>query len=475
MPHLYHILILTGLAFLACRPKVGEKDLKVPETYCTTPVPIKVVRGETDPVNTLRFDIDFTTGQVNNAYIEFWENNYPQRKFYTKLSLNRKQHSLKLYPLKAVTDYSYQIHSFDQNCHSSSKVLGFRTAPLPEGLPEFKLSWIDTTYREKVFNGFIVTHKRAKPGYFIILDADANICWYQRVERAITLSHWTKNGTIIGLLSDQIDRTLGDEVIEFDLDGNIVFQKKLGEPGFEKTFHHDLIVEGDRILALTREVRPFDLSKVAGGGRRDSVAVDGILSVRKNGKKLWEWSVTDVMHPSQSPRIINQRQDWTHANGLFKDVDGHYLISLRNLNQVWKIDKNSGDVIWKLGMEGDFRLKIKELFTGQHAPSVTGQGDLLLLNNGLAQQRSSALLYKMDRKKNLLSFKKQVYFPDSLFTPSQGNVGLIEGKRLLFCSSVNQKIAIANMEGRLLWMVNTPDRPYRAEYTNQIFEPFYLN
>ena len=475
MPHLYHLPVLICMVFFSCKPAVEKSALKVPGKVCSEPVSLNGVKGKVDPANTLRYDINFNTDSSTHAYVEFWESGHPDKKFHTKLSVGRKNHALKLYPLKAVTDYTYQIHLFNEYCQTASTVFHFRTGPLPEELPEFKLSFVDSAYKEKIFDGFIVTHKRTKPGYFIMLDADANICWYQQVERAITLSHWTKNRTIIGLLSDQIDRTLGDEVIEFDLEGNVVFQKKLGERGFEKMFHHDLILEGDRLLTLTREVRQFDLSQMVGGSEHDSVVVDGILSIHKNGKQSWEWLVTDVMHPTENPHIVNQKQDWTHANALFKDRDDNYLISFRNLNQVWKIDKNSGEVMWKLGIEGDFRIKIKELFTGQHAPSVTYDDDLLLLNNGLAEQRSGALFYKIDRENHSIAFRKQVNFPDSLFTPSQGNVTLIGSGHILFCSSVNKKIVVTDMEGRLLWMTDTPDRPYRAEYVNQIFRPYYLN
>ena len=451
------------------------EDVKVPATVCNEPFLISEVSAKTDPANALRYNINFNTGQTSYAYVEFWENKHPDKKFYTKLSHTQENHAFKLFPLKAVTQYDYRIHLFNEHCRSATENFHFTTDPLPEELPEFRLSYVDTTYNENIFDGYIITHKRAKPGYFVILDAEANICWYQKVDRAITLSHWTGNGTIIGLLSDQIDRTLGDEIIEFDLEGNVVFQKKLGEKGFEKVFHHDLIVEGDRLLTLTREKRPFDLSRMAGGSKQDSVVVDGILNIRKDGKDVWEWFVTDVMHPTESPYIVNQRQDWTHANALFKDVDGNYLISLRNFNQVWKVHRRSGEVIWKLGIEGDFRLKIKELFTGQHAPSITGDDELLLLNNGLAEKRSGAIFYKMDRENQRITYERQIYFPDSLFTPSQGNVALIGKRNILFCSSTNKKIAVADMEGRLLWITDTPDRPYRAEYVNEIFSPFYLN
>ena len=47
----------------------------------------------------------------------------------------------------------------------------------------------------------------------------------------------------------------------------------------------------------------------------------------------------------------NCSADWDayHMNSIDKDYDGNYLVSIRHLNALVKIDKNDGSVIWKMG------------------------------------------------------------------------------------------------------------------------------
>jgi len=55
--------------------------------------------------------------------------------------------------------------------------------------------------------------------------------------------------------------------------------------------------------------------------------------------------------------------DWTHCNSitLTKENNKHILyLSVRNLNQIIKIDVATKEILWKLGEKGDFRMFEKE-------------------------------------------------------------------------------------------------------------------
>jgi hypothetical protein len=87
--------------------------------------------------------------------------------------------------------------------------------------------------------------------------------------------------------------------------------------------------------------------------------------------------------------------DWTHSNGLvYSQDDGNLLLSVRHQYWVLKIDyqngQGAGNVLWKLGYQGDFTLDSGDpvnWFYAQHCPNIIspnsiGDFQLALFDNG---------------------------------------------------------------------------------------------
>ena len=83
----------------------------------------------------------------------------------------------------------------------------------------------------------------------------------------------------------------------------------------------------------------------------DSLIGDGIVAYDISGNELWNWNIFDHVDPSEEE--YNIQEDWSHANAIDVDYDGNYLVSFRSFNQIWKIDSESGNIIWRLGLNGD--------------------------------------------------------------------------------------------------------------------------
>ncbi len=89
-----------------------------------------------------------------------------------------------------------------------------------------------------------------------------------------------------------------------------------------------------------------------------NVLGDAIVDLDPNYKPVWSWSAFDHLDVNRHPMLF---PDWTHANTVAYSLDvGNILLSLRNQSWVIKIDyangRGTGDVIWKLGYQGDFNL-----------------------------------------------------------------------------------------------------------------------
>jgi arylsulfate sulfotransferase len=124
-----------------------------------------------------------------------------------------------------------------------------------------------------------------------------------------------------------------------------------------------------------------------------TVTGDVIIDLDENHKPVWLWNEFDHLDINRRPY---QFPDWTHTNAvLYSADDGNLIISIRHQNWLVKIDyangAGAGDILWKLGYQGDFTLAGGTYptvwFYAQHGPSfattnTTGQFSLILFDNG---------------------------------------------------------------------------------------------
>ncbi len=149
--------------------------------------------------------------------------------------------------------------------------------------------------------------------------------------------------------------------------------------------HHDFVMLPNGhliVLAATQQV-------VSG----TTVTGDVIIDLDQNHKPVWLWNEFDHLDVNRRPMGF---PDWTHTNAvIYSPDDGNLIISIRHQNWLVKVDyangAGSGDILWKLGYQGDFTLvggtDPTDWFYAQHGPSfattnTTGQFSLVLFDNG---------------------------------------------------------------------------------------------
>ena len=117
-----------------------------------------------------------------------------------------------------------------------------------------------------------------------------------------------------------------------------------------------------------------------------------VVDLDPNENVAWVWDAFDHLDVNRHPMSF---PDWTHGNALaYSADDGNLLLSLRHQSWVLKIDyqngNGSGDILWKLGYQGDFELSSNnpsDWFYAQHdaniaSPNSTGDFQLALFDNG---------------------------------------------------------------------------------------------
>lgn len=129
----------------------------------------------------------------------------------------------------------------------------------------------------------------------------------------------------------------------------------------------------------------------------------------------WEFDSTDFYDISDSytyPKcdISTNCKDYVHGNShkIFKSKD-EYLLSFRHLNSIAKYNRKQNRIIWSLGNDkyNPLSSAISEenvFLSGQHDPSFTEDGTLILFDNGTFNQKNARII-ELDINEDLNQFK----------------------------------------------------------------------
>lgn len=190
---------------------------------------------------------------------------------------------------------------------------------------------------------------------------------------------------------------LGNDLQEVDLACNVLRDvsstqvvQSLQTQGYSmpaiQVFHHDAIALPNGHWITLAQIQK-DFSNLTNyPGTTVTVTSDALVDIDPNGNVAWAWSAFDHLIPQDGGsdsngldinRNLQGWPDWTHSNAIVYTADGNLLLSMRHQSWVLKLDyengKGSGNILWKLGQDGNFTLlggDPTQWFYGQHNPYI---------------------------------------------------------------------------------------------------------
>ena len=184
---------------------------------------------------------------------------------------------------------------------------------------------------------------------------------------------------------DEDEGTLGGQVVEYEGEPYIYWrQEGPRQEGFIVDHHQLHTLNGKLAHEFVSPMNPtdgheFDLRKNGDvwlvsyapranmdfsdiGGPESAYSAEGIIEQVRDGKTVWRWSTRKAILTYESQRALGDTFDVkddgsyedpfdrVHVNSI--EPDGRrVIVSMRNTDGVYAIDKRTGDIIWKLGGE----------------------------------------------------------------------------------------------------------------------------
>jgi len=169
--------------------------------------------------------------------------------------------------------------------------------------------------------------------------------------------------------------------------------------GIETDIHELRILPNGNYLILGFDSHKVDMSQIVEGGNPSATIIGYVLQeIDKNKNVLFEWKTWDHFGITDSYSDLKQGTiDVAHGNSIDVDYDGNFLVSFRNTQEITKIDRVTGKILWRLGGKKNDTLG----FSWQHAARRLQNGNLMLFDNGFRREPSllsfsRALEYKID-------------------------------------------------------------------------------
>jgi hypothetical protein len=268
------------------------------------------------------------------------------------------------------------------------------TAPLPADFPTLVTIVSDPA---EMAPGYTLTDclSRAdtdtRPDYSVIVDSAGEVVWYTNQCYKAALQ----------LLNGRIFYREEGEVVEMDMLGNDK-RVPLDVPGLG--LHHDLLrTPHGTYLSLTRQtvdVPDFPTSETDPDAPTGPATLrdDSVVEFLPDGTLRREWPLVDMLDLTRigfdSLRETNDGLDWTHSNAVnYRLDDDSIIVSVRHQDAVIKFLRETGNLEWILGPHDNWSSEFEQFLLHpvgsefrwqfhQHAPMWTGDGTLLLFDNG---------------------------------------------------------------------------------------------
>jgi hypothetical protein len=326
-----------------------------------------------NPFNALAAYVTWTTSREGTTILDV--SCTEDIRFELRSDERRTRHEVFVMGLLADTTCTFTAESVDEYRRRASASETFDVGSLPDDLPGFTLSLPQGTGAaarlEPGWTLMPLANQIDRTSHWAVLvDQRGRVRWYRELPNFGLGSdndiHEVPQGVLFGATSE---REINDPVI-ISWEGDEVWRAPV-------TMHHHISVDPNdgTFLYLGRD---FSCPE---GPSTKSDTVERYDPVTET--TTWIWYTCDHYTPEGGPV-----DDWDHLNTIeVFPGDDDLLISVRNENQLWRIDPATDEIVWRLGWGGQFDMSVEDRFLHQHAPQILPNGNILLFDNGLPGAR----------------------------------------------------------------------------------------
>jgi len=160
--------------------------------------------------------------------------------------------------------------------------------------------------------------------------------------------------------------------------------------GYNMDGHDILLMDNGHYLLMSYDPQPVDMSEMVIGGNPNATVIGLVIQeVDLNENVYFQWRSWDHFAITDATDDINLQGlsiDYVHGNAFAFDTDGNLLLSSRHLDEITKINYQTGDIIYRFGLlskNNEFTIQNDNYgFSHQHDIRVLPNGNITIFDNG---------------------------------------------------------------------------------------------
>jgi Arylsulfotransferase (ASST) len=270
----------------------------------------------------------------------------------------------------------------------------------------------------------------------------------------------------------------GGVVLEADWNGKVLWEVR--HPDHH---HHGILLRNGNVLLNCLGRVPAEIASRVKGGTEDhslpsalyapqpeadvgAMYADYLAELTPTGQTVWEWRSWEHLDPVADgiAEVQAIRTLWAMGNSVLELADGDILASYRPISTVIRIDRKTGEIVWKLG---------PPTLAGQHAPTPLENGNILIFDNGvhrLDDPLPFSRVIEINPATNEIAWTYQDRPVSNFFSPRMGNAQRLPNGNTLINEASFGRFFEVTRDGEIVWEYVNPffGGPAHAQ-TNTVF------
>jgi hypothetical protein len=255
--------------------------------------------------------------------------------------------------------------------------------------------------------------------------------------------------------------------------------------GYPLDVHELKMLPNGHVLLIADDPQIMDMSLLVAGGDTAALVIGNVIQEFDRSKNLvFQWRTID--HYDILDTNVNVTRSsfrYAHINAIEPDRDGNIMISSRHQSEVTKIDRDTGEMIWRMGGNNNqFTLMgDTQWFSRQHDIRRLPNGNITLFDNGNLNtpQQSRACEYALDEENKVATLVWEYRYDPPFYTSAMGNAQRLPcGNTVIgWGSSQSPDVTEVHMDGTIAFDMTfgrgaSTYRAFRYPWEGKAAEPY---
>lgn len=353
----------------------------------------------------------------------------------------------------------------------------------PEGFPVPKVTEFNNPSQGYVFSGPRPMGQAPYDPYLIIMDNYGTPVFYRNWPR--------RTNDFKTLVNNQLT------FCDFDNSNPVINKYLVLNSHFEITDtltmgngyvldQHDILMEenGDHFL-MAYDPQLVNMDTVFPGGDTAATVIGFIiqkLDADHNVIFQWRsWDHFDILDANHTDFTASQ-VDYVHGNAFEIDTDGNLLMSCRNMEEITKINMETGEIIWRFGLHAKNNMftftNDTTGFSWQHDIRRISNGNVTVYDNGNyhTPKFSQAVEYQLDEVNFTADLVWNYIHDPVVYGRATGAHRRLANNNAFICWGLTWPINASEvtMDGTLAWELSWPEnvweyRVFKFDWTSDYF------